>query len=173
MKTHSLSFRLLISAGFVLTAFFALVAFVLEQGFRESAEQALKEKLQIHIYSLMSVAELTANGQLNIPDSIREPRLSNPGSGLYAAINKADKVLIWRSLSTIGIDLSPVTQLKPGESVFLKDSTGHFVLHYAVIWENEAGLEQYFVFTVAEDEQFVINQVDDASDNLSVNMGNL
>ena len=160
VKIHSLSFRLLISAGFILTAFFALVAFVLEQGFRESAEQALKEKLQIYIYSLMSAAELTTSGELNMPDSLREPRFSNPGSGLYAAINQTDNMLIWRSLSAIGIDLSPTSQLKPGESAFVKDSMGRFVLHYAVIWENEAGLEQYYVFTVAEDELFISNQVE-------------
>ena len=160
MKTHSLSFRLLISAGFVLTSFFALVAFVLEQGFRESAEQALKEKLQIHIYSLMSVAELTASGELHMPDSLREPRFSNPGSGLYAAINQTDNRLIWRSLSAIGIDLSTAMQLKPGVSAFVRDSVGRFVLHYAVIWENEAGLEQFYVFSVAEDQLFVSNQVE-------------
>ena len=160
VKTHSLSFRLLISAGFVLTAFFALVAFVLEQGFRDSAEQALKEKLQVHIYSLMSVAELTASGELNMPDSLREPRLSNPGSGLYAAITQLDNILIWRSLSAIGVDLFSSTKLKPGESAFIKDSVGRFVLHYAVIWENEAGLEQYYIFTAAEDELFVSNQVE-------------
>ena len=160
MKARSLSFRLLISAGFVLTAFFALVAFVLEQGFRESAEQALKEKLQVHIYSLLSVAELTATGKLNMPATLREPRFSNPGSGLYAVINQTNNVLIWRSLSAIGVEIPSTMQLKPGESVFEKDSAGRFVLHYAVIWENEAGLEQYYIFTVAEDELFVSNQVE-------------
>lgn len=160
MKTRSLSFRLLISAGFVLTAFFALVAFVLEQGFRESTEQALKEKLQVHIYSLLSVAELTATGKLNMPAILREPRFSNPASGLYAVINQTNDVLIWRSLSAIGVDIPSTMQLKPGESSFEKDSTGRFVLHYAVIWENEAGLEQYYIFTVAEDELFVSNQVE-------------
>ncbi|MCF6252204.1 MAG: ATP-binding protein [Methylococcaceae bacterium] len=160
MKTNSLSFRLLISAGFVLTAFFALVAFVLEQGFRESAEQALKEKLQVHIYSLLSVAELTENLELSMPDALREPRFSNPGSGLYASINQAGNIFVWRSLSAVGLDLPSTMDLKPGESVFLKDENGYFVLHYAVIWENEVGFEQYYIFTVAEDEFFVRNQVE-------------
>lgn len=160
MKTNSLSFRLFLSAGFVLTAFFALVAFVLEQGFRDSAEQGLKEKLQVHIYSLLSIAELTETGKLNISDTLREPRFSNPGSGLYAAIHQARNVLIWRSLSSIGIDLSSSVQLKPGEAIFGKDGDGRFVLNYAVIWENDEGLEHYYIFTVAEDELFVSNQVE-------------
>ncbi len=161
MKIRSLSFRLLVAAGFILTAFFALVAFVLEQGFQESAEQALKEKLQVHIYSLMSVAELTADGTLVMPDTLREPRFSYPGSGLYANINQANHVFIWRSLSAIGIalPLPEAGELNPGQSSFLKDASGRFVLHYAVIWQNEIGLERNYIFTVAEDESFVSNQV--------------
>ena len=112
MKTRSLSFRLLISTAFVLTAFFALVAFVLEQGFRESTEQALKEKLQVHIYSLLSVAELNRRGKLSMPDTLREPRFSNMGSGLYASINKTDATLVWRSLSATGVELPFSKELK-------------------------------------------------------------
>ena len=160
MKTNSLSLRLLLSAGFVLTLFFALVAFVLEQGFRESAEQALKEKLQIHIYSLMSVAELTEKVELSMPNVLREPRFSNPGSGLYASITQINNIFVWRSRSAVGMDFYSQEPLEAGESVFERDGQGHFVLRYAVIWENKAGFEQYYIFTVAEDESFVANQVD-------------
>lgn len=171
MNINSLSFRLFISASFVLTAFFALVAFVLEQGVRESAEQALKEKLQVHIYSLLSAAELTKEGSLVMPEVLREPRFSDLGSGLYASINQervadyilnkhAKRVLIWRSLSSVGVDLVPFEQLKPGESAFIRNASGLFVLNYAVIWETVAGLEQYYVFSVAEEGGFVSHQVD-------------
>ena len=149
MKINSLSFRLSISTAFILTAFFYLVAFVLEQSFRESAEQVLEEKLQIHIYSLLSAADLTKGGVLNIPESLREPRLSNPGSGLYATIKHADGVMAWRSESAIGLDISFPENLKAGGSIFLKDNDGRFLLHYAVIWENKKGLEQYYIFTMA------------------------
>jgi len=159
VKTNSLSFRLLISAGFVLTAFFALVAFVLEQGFKESAEQAVKEKLQVHIYSLISVAELTETLELNMPATLREPRFSNPGSGLYATITQVNNIFVWRSVSAVGMDFFSSVPLEAGESVFLKDSQGYFVLRYAVIWENKAGFEQYYIFTVAEDGLFVEKQV--------------
>lgn len=150
----------MISAGLVLTAFFALVAFVLEQGFRESAEQALKEKLQVHIYSLISVAELNDKLELTMPSTLREPRFSNPGSGLYASISQLSNVLVWRSFSAVGIELPVPIQLKPGESLFFQDKMGRFVLHYALIWENESGFEQYYIFSVAEDEFIVSNQVD-------------
>ena len=159
MTTHSISFRLLSAAGLVLAAFFALVAFVLEQAFQQSSEQALRERLQIQIYSLLSVAEMNSSLQLKMPLVLREPRFSNPGSGLYAVIRLSDQSLVWRSPSAIGIELPVAKQLRQGEFSFLKDSEQRFVLHYAVIWENEAGFERAYVFTVAEDGQFLSNQV--------------
>lgn len=164
MRTQSLNFRLLLSTGFILTTFFVLVAFVLEQGFRESTEQALKETLQVHLYSLLAVAEMTDSGVMKMPRSLREPRFSNPSSGLYAAINQMDNTLVWRSSSAIGIDLSHLLPLQPGELIFvkeqLKDQYSRLVLHYAVIWENTEGIEKHYVFTVAEDESLIIHQVD-------------
>ncbi len=160
MQTRSLSFRLLVSAGIVLTAFFALVAFVLEQGFRESAEQALKEKLQVHVYSLLSVAEMSASGELKMTETLREPRFSTPASGLYATIRSFDNRLIWRSASTIGIELTPPQKIEPGATDFIKSASGRFLLHYAVIWENPSKIEQKYIFSVAEEESFVSNQVE-------------
>ncbi len=150
----------MISAAIVLTAFFALVSLILEQGFKESAEQALKEKLQIHIYSLISVAELTDMLELSMPDALREPRFSNPGSGLYATITQVNNIFVWRSPSAVGISFPIPEQLEPGKSKFVKDIKGRFVLHYAVIWENKDGFEQYYIFSVAEEGVFVDKQVD-------------
>nr|WP_305908283.1 ATP-binding protein [Methylomarinum sp. Ch1-1]MDP4521102.1 ATP-binding protein [Methylomarinum sp. Ch1-1] len=159
MQTNSLSFRLLLSAGLVLTAFFALVALVLEQAFQQSTEQALREKLQIQIYSLLSVAEMDRALQLKMPDALREPRFSNPGSGLYAAIRLSDQSLVWRSPSAVGVELPVAEQLQQGEFAFVRDNSQRFVLHYAVLWENEAGFERAYVFTVAEDGQLLDKQV--------------
>jgi hypothetical protein len=91
MQVKSLSFRLLVSACFVLAAFFTLVSVVLEHGFRDSAEQALKEKLQVHVYSLLSAAELKNSGELIMPSNLPEPRFATPGSGLYGFIHLAKK----------------------------------------------------------------------------------
>lgn len=160
MKINSLNYRLLISASLVLTAFFALASFVLEQGFKESAEQALREKLQIHIHALLSAAELSPTGQLKMPKTLPEPRYSNPDSGLYAFIYHSSKTLKWRSQSALGIDLTFSTNLKPGDYSFKKNKNSYFILNYAVIWENETGRNKYYIFSVAEDKSFVTTQVD-------------
>jgi two-component system sensor histidine kinase PhoQ len=168
MQVKSLSVRLLLSAGLVLAAFFALASVVLEQGFRESAEQALKEKLQVHVYSLLSAAELKNSGDLNMPTSLPEPRFATPGSGLYGFIHSTKKNPVWRSPSAIGLNVTPPPELKAGNSAFLMAEHGRYALHYAVIWKNVVGVEREYVFTVTEDAQFVSSQVEQFRKTLRV-----
>jgi two-component system, OmpR family, sensor histidine kinase PhoQ len=166
MRAKSLSFRLLVAEGLVLAAFFALVAVVLEQGFRESAEQALQERLQVQVYSLLSAAKLNNAGQLIMPSSLHEPRFENPGSGLYGFIQQAPKKLVWRSPSAIGLDAIAPPELKAGNSAFMFDKHGRYALHYDVIWQNVAGIEREYIFTVAEDARFISSQVEQLQETL-------
>jgi two-component system sensor histidine kinase PhoQ len=161
MKTRSLSFRLIASEGLVLAVFFALVAIVLAQSFRESAEEALKERLQVQIYALLSTAELKNNGELIVPSNLHEPRFNNPGSGLYAFIQQAHKKLIWRSPSSIGLEVpTPPDNLSTGNTFFRLDDRERYYLHYDILWQNVAGVEREYIFTVAEDAEFVTRQVE-------------
>jgi two-component system, OmpR family, sensor histidine kinase PhoQ len=167
MRTKSLSFRLLVAEGLVLTAFFALVAVVLEQGFRENAERALQERLQIQVYSLLTAAKLNNSGELIMPPSLHEPRFENPGSGLYGFILQAKKnKLIWRSPSAIGLDVIVPPEFSSGNSAFVLDKHGRYVLHYDVLWQNVSGIEREYIFTVAEDARFVSGQVEQLQETL-------
>jgi two-component system sensor histidine kinase PhoQ len=161
VRRKSLSFRLLVTEGLVLAAFFALVAVVLEQSFRESAEEALKERLQVQIYSLLSTAELKNSGDLSLPVNLPEPRFVNPGSGLYAFIQQPNKNLVWRSPSSIGLDVpAPPEKLGAGNTYFLTDNPRRYFLHYDILWKNLSGVEKEYIFTVAEDSEFVSHQVE-------------
>ncbi len=160
MQIKSLSFRLLVSAVLVLASFFALASVVLERGFLESSEQALQEKLQVHVYSLLSAAELKNSGDLNMPANLPEPRFATPGSGLYGFIHLAKKNLVWRSPSAIGLDVKPPPELSPGHFEFVLTEQGRYALHYAVSWKNVAGVEREYIFTVTEDAQFVSSQME-------------
>ncbi len=159
MRTKSLSFRLLAAEGLVLAAFFALVAVVLEQSFLESAEEALTERLRVQVYSLLSAAELNNAGQLTISTNLPEPRFANPGSGLYGFVQQDKKKLVWRSPSAIGLEAIPAPELGPGSSAFLREKNNRYAFHYHVIWQNVSGVERDYIFTVAEDAEFVSNQV--------------
>ena len=144
----------------MLAAFFALVAVVLEQSFRDSAEEALKERLQVQIYSLLSTAELKNTGDLTFPASLPEPRFINPGSGLYAFIQQPNKKLVWRSPSAIGLDVPvPPEKLGTGNTYFTSDNPRRYFLHYGITWKNLSGVEKEYIFTVAEDSEFVSHQV--------------
>ena len=158
MRFNSLSVRLVVSAGLVLIIFFAVVGFVLEQAFEHSAEQALKEKLRIQIYALLSVAEMDSSLRLKMPKALREPRFNNPGSGLYAVIRLSDQSLAWRSPSAVGIDLPAPEHLQQGEFAFIKQQN-FYILHYAVLWESQDKFQRAYYFTVAEDAPVVDQQV--------------
>lgn len=160
MKPRSLSFNLLFAASIILASFFAIVAVILEQGFRESAEQGLKEKLQIQIYAVLSAAELMPNGELKMQSNLHEFRFATPGSGLYAFVHDEKSAQIWRSKSAVGLDIEMPADIKAGQRYFAINEAGQFILNYAIIWETESGQEKQFIFSVAEDGQFVVNQVD-------------
>ncbi len=162
MRFRSLQFRLLFSAGIILAIAFAVMALVLEQGFRKSAERALQERLQVQVYALLSVAELLPNGRLKISDEfLHEPRLQTPGSGLYAFVHKKNGVMIWRSASALGLKNSLIPDPKPGKSLFKRQSgkPGRFVLQYDIIWEDDAGQEYEFIISVAEETRFLDQQI--------------
>ena len=162
MRFRSLQFRLLFSAGIILAIAFAVMALVLEQGFRKSAERALQERLQVQVYALLSVAELLPNGRLKISDEfLHEPRLQTPGSGLYAFVHKKNGMMIWRSASALGLKNSLIPDPKPGKSLFKRQSgkPGRFVLQYDIIWEDDAGQEYEFIISVAEETRFLDQQI--------------
>lgn len=158
LRGKSLSFRLLLAEGLVLSVFFVLVAVILEQGFRESAENALRDRLQIQAYSLLSAAEFNDSAELLMPKRLHDPRLDIPGSGVYAFIRQGMHKILWHSPSALGLLAMQPPELMPGESVFLYDDNDRYVLHHAATQKNAAGVPLY-IFTVAEDASFIIHQV--------------
>lgn len=160
MKIRSLSFRLLSTASIILLLFFALVTLVLEQAYRDSAELALQEQLTIQVYALLSATELGADGKLQMPKHLHEPRFSNPSSGLYAYIGSHENQLLWRSNSSIGMQPPDWPELNPGEKLFSLNASGFYILQYRVIWESEQGKEINLVFAVSENGLALLHQVD-------------
>ncbi len=150
---------MLISTGLVLTIFFVLAAFALEKGFQQSVEQALKEKLQIRIFSLLSAAELNLNGVLQINEPLPESRFANPGSGLFAYIISPGQGLIWRSVSSLGQDLPKTRLNKPGVFEFKHLDTQWYMISYSVIWEAQQGQENKYLITVVENARFINSEI--------------
>ncbi|MEO7557956.1 MAG: histidine kinase, partial [Gammaproteobacteria bacterium] len=115
----SLNTRLLLAASLVLAAFLGSTGLILDRAFRDSAEAALRDRLQANIYALLAAADLDARSQLHLPDTLPEARFSTPGSGLYAEVSRDDGARIWRSPSALGLQIPFITKLPAGERHFV------------------------------------------------------
>lgn len=106
-RAPSLILRLLIGASLALTIALSLIALAVDRGFRGAAEEALQERLEAVVFLILSTLEVDAQGHPGVADSLAEPRLDQPGSGLYAgALTPAGR---WQSDSLVGV-VSPPSQ---------------------------------------------------------------
>jgi two-component system sensor histidine kinase PhoQ len=150
----SLSARLLVSVSVLLLVFFGVTIAVLDVAFREASEQAQRDILDSQLMSLLAAAEPSDDGVLEMPLDLPEPRFGTIGSGLYAEILDGERVPIWRSRSSLGIELPPGVTPAGGAQSFreqaLSDGTPLLTLSLAVQWEFPDGQLQPYVFKVAE-----------------------
>ncbi len=158
----SLGTRLSLAAGLALVAFLGATGAALDAAFRDGARTAVQDRLQGVIYTLLAAAELSADGALFLPDDTPEPRLSRPGSGLYAHVDGTD--FEWGSRSNLGLELDwPETMIGPGEIVFEgpvgTGAAAVFVLRMGVAWEGESGREVPFTLAAAESTAAYLGQI--------------
>lgn len=151
----SLVRRLLVTTALILLAAFAGTTVLLEYIFRESVADAIVEQLATQVYALIGAAEPDEAGNLTVPRRLLEPRLRNPGSGLYAEILDGDGLPLWRSPSAVGVDLGTGTTLKAGERTAfrrrLADGTEAQVLGIGISWElGPAALPAFQVFAAVD-----------------------
>jgi two-component system sensor histidine kinase PhoQ len=150
---RSLRARLLLVSAVVLAGFLGLTGIALDQAFRASAESALRERLQSHLYALLAAADLNANNRLELPVELPEPRFNLVGSGLMAEVRDAAGALVWRSRSALGAEFAGVSSSSaPGERVYTQTAAGavpRLMLSFAARWEG-GDEPQIYVFHVAE-----------------------
>ncbi|MDP3761906.1 MAG: ATP-binding protein [Ramlibacter sp.] len=98
----SIRARLILGAALVLVAFLTFAGVALQRAHADSVRAAHFARLQGTIYLLLAGAEVDASGALVMPASLAEPRLSLPGSGLYASILNVNRRETWESASSVG-----------------------------------------------------------------------
>ncbi|MEX2125116.1 MAG: ATP-binding protein [Woeseia sp.] len=150
----SLSVRLLLAVSLLLLIFFGATIVVLDLAFRETGEQAQRHILDGHLMSLLAAAEPNDEGELELPPDLPEPRFGNPRSGLYGELRNVRGETVWRSRSTLGVDLPYAAPPVQGEShyagIVLDDGTELMALSLAVAWELPSGDLDPYTFSVAE-----------------------
>ena len=101
---HSIRARLVVGATAMLVAFVAAAGLAVQRAHADSVRAARFAQLQSTVYLLLAGAELDASGGLAMPAAFPEPRLSLPGSGLYANIVNIARRQEWQSASTVGLN---------------------------------------------------------------------
>jgi len=128
--------RLLVLAVILLTISLGLVGLALDAAFHKSSEAGLKARMESLVYLVLAATEVNDDGSLVFDDDPGDPRLGQPGSGIYASV-RGDKDR-WASASSLGLSLPQPTQIGTGETAFLpaSDESGSFyTFQYGVSWE--------------------------------------
>ena len=152
----SLHRRLLLAASVALAAFFSITGLVLEGAYRNSAEQAVYDRLQGQVIALIAAIEQHEDGTVYLANALAEARFFTPDSGLYGQVSRNDGGDSWRSPSwpdgeaiTIRLERgqrrSDQSQRLQGRPVF------SFSL--GISWGEFAPFEHSYTFTVAEHRQ--------------------
>ncbi|HHM04284.1 MAG TPA: GHKL domain-containing protein [Gammaproteobacteria bacterium] len=162
--TLSLNTRLLLAGSVVLAAFLGVTGMVLDRAYLESAEQALKERLQAHVVGLVAAAQLREDGRLVMPPALPEGRYHTSGSGLLAQATSNDGLQIWRSPSMQGLDIQLIRGLASGVRKFevIRSPTsgaGFYAVGLGVTWDLSEDVKEGVTFSVAENLSILEEQV--------------
>lgn len=150
----SLLLRLLISAGLALLVSLALVGVAVDRGFRGASEGAMQERLASTVFLLLSTIDLDPAGEPTISEALAEPRLDQPGSGLYAgAITPTGD---WKSPSLYGLIEPPRARLIERNQTLFRgpDTAGNYYVYAMGLgWEQPNGEILDLTLWAAEDPE--------------------
>jgi two-component system sensor histidine kinase PhoQ len=147
--------RLLGITAAVLAVGLGLAGWVLDRSFKASIETGARAQMRLVVFTLLGAADEQGE-TLRIRSTRLEPRLGNPGSGLYARVWDESGGLVWSSDSlrlgpgqpTVARPPPGLAQFVPGQLVFRRAGR-QFEAFYPVIWE--AIGERRFLFEVRLD----------------------
>lgn len=149
----SIRLRLIGAGALVLVAFLAVAGVALQRAHADSVRAAHYARLQSTVYLLLAAAELDAQGALVMPPDLAEPRLSLPGSGLYASVLHVPSGMAWQSASAVGLSLPFARSAAVGEWRFEEvqgDRGAYLSARYGVRWAGAGGSGVPLVLGVLE-----------------------
>ena len=139
-RPFSLRFRLVVLAVLLLTISLGLVGFALDDAFHRSSEAGLRARMESLVYLVLAATEVNDDGVLVVDENPGDPRLDQPGSGIYASFSGDGNR--WVSASSLGVNLPETVQIPAGEIEFFpaSDETGlYYTFRYGVSWELPQG----------------------------------
>ena len=160
----SLTNRQLIAITLILTAFLGISAISLYNAFASSAETAQKQRLLSYVYTLLTAAEISDDGQLIMQDNLAEPKFSISNSGLYAQITSGNRI-VWQSPSVLGLFLALPYHPGPSEQLYSRINLDNGMklqnLAFGIVWESDNGEHFNYTINVSEDLHMLQDQVNE------------
>jgi two-component system sensor histidine kinase PhoQ len=135
LRSFSLRKRLVGVGTLVLVVALGLVGLALNAANQRGAVSALQARMESYVYLVLAATELDAEGRLEVEEDFADRRLSQPGSGIYVALEGRERR--WRSRSALGQQLPAPAPVAAGQSVFEEPSAagGYYTLRYGVGWQ--------------------------------------
>lgn len=160
---NSVHLRLSIALTFVISVFFAMTGFTLEEAYRHSLETAQEEHLQAHASVLIAAASPRPNGDIELINEIPIPAFFTPGSGLYGQILGPDGRIAWLSPSSGDEPAIPVKAMKLGEKRWQKRAQTErpmATFDLGVSWDASPNTSRVYTFSVGEDLRTLTGRLD-------------
>jgi len=131
----SMRLRLVLLAALVTAISLGLVGWALDAAFHKSSEADLQARMESMVYLMLAATEVGDDGALTVEDDPGDPRLGQPGSGVYARVYGSQHQ--WNSPSSVTMSLPDLPPVEPGESRFLAPAPeiDFYTFRYGVAWE--------------------------------------
>lgn len=131
----SLRLRLIVLAALVTAVSLGLVGLALDAAFHKSSEAGLRTRLESLVYLVLAATEIADDGSLRVQDDPGDPRMGQPGSGIYAHVHGQQDQ--WTSPSSMGVNLPALPTIEPGATGFSVPSSddGFYTYSYGVAFE--------------------------------------
>ena len=122
-------------AVLLLTISLGLVGFALDAAFHRSTEAGLQARMESLVYLVLAASDVNENGSLTVDDDPGDPRLGQPGSGIYAHVH--GDMNEWVSPSALAVGLPELPRISAGNTRFAKPAPGNdfYTYGYGVSFE--------------------------------------
>lgn len=161
---NSLHLRLSIALTLVISVFFAITGFMLDETYRRSLETALEERLQAQASALIAAASPRTDGGIELLKEIPIPAFSSPDSGLYGQILGPNGQVAWLSPSSGGTTQIAIHSMRLGEEHWQKhtqDKTPLATYDLGVSWDFPTGDPRVYTISVGEDLRTLASRLDE------------
>ncbi len=133
---NSLIGRLMTFSMLALLLLMTGLGLLLERSFYNSQLNAMQDRLKLHSYSILSVAEYYQQ-QLYFPAFLQERRFNQAGSGLYAQVLDKHFQPVWASVSAVDIPVFKTAWADQGQWMYSTVSRGnkqYLLARFGVSW---------------------------------------